>query len=124
MTSLHNMSLWNKPIRDDQCSKCLETINTPLCILVGGLLVDRSAGGTSRDTLLSQLRGVPDELLQGLVVVFDQEQTLGLVDDGAEVFKDEAAFVGEFCVWGAEFGVAGKGGEGDVDLCVGGELAV
>lgn len=122
--SNHEMSLDGLPIGDDQLSKASQTSFGFLRVAASAVAGYRySRGSGLRTTFSAKLGRIPDKLLQGLVIVLGEEETLGFIDDIAEVLKDCLAFVGEVPVGVGQFRVVGEGGESGIDLGVGGEFA-
>lgn len=115
----------NIPVGDHQTTKNLQPFKSFITITASLILGNRSIRSTSlRTTLLAKQCRRVDELLKSLVVVLDEKQPLGLLDDVPEVFQKDFALIGELAIRVLQLLVARKRRQGDIDLLVGGELAI
>lgn len=82
---------------DNQRSQGPQTSKGVLSVLRGRIFADWNVW--RRGTTICKMLGVPDKLLDLLIVVFREEELFGFVDAIPEIFKKSLAFSRELRVW-------------------------
>ena len=109
-------------VGDQQLAEGPQALQSLLAIALSLVLGDGRVG--TLNILVVVAGGLPDEVLQQVAIVLGQKQLLGLLDDVPGVLDEVLAFFREL-VRGTRQGAGAKERvQGDIDLFIGGNLAL